>query len=168
MEREERSRFVAVDPATYCSPRSATSNNCGPLSVSRVEQGLGGHIDRVRTFLVITSTGFIGGPGFESRDTKPCCHCDGFALRGDQLVGPVRIDQIAGYIAGHRREGGTGRLKLVDVVSGPVPDFYLETKMVYPPHPLGDGSSVKIISAQTARVNSAVIAPNLASSGNHR
>jgi hypothetical protein len=30
------------------------------------------------------------------------------------------------------------------------------------------GSSVKIISAQTARVNSAVIAPNLASSGNHR
>jgi len=168
MEREERSRFVAVDPATYCSPRSATSNNCGPLSVSRVEQGLGGHIDRVRTFLVITSTGFIGGPGFESRDTKPCCHCDGFALRGDQLVGPVRIDQIAGYIAGHRREGGTGRLSLwmsclvQSQISTWKPRWSIRrTRSVM-------GSSVKIISAQTARVNSAVIAPNLASSGNHR
>jgi hypothetical protein len=26
MEREERARFVAVDPATYCSPRSETSS----------------------------------------------------------------------------------------------------------------------------------------------
>jgi hypothetical protein len=24
-------------------------------------------------------------------------------------------------------------------MSGPIPDFYLETKIVYPPHPLGDG-----------------------------
>ena len=75
----------------------------------------------------------------ESRDTKPCCHCDGLLCGGDQLVGPVRIDQIAGYIAGHRRERGTGRPKLVDVVSGPVPNFYLETKIVYPPHSFGDG-----------------------------
>src|SRR6187401_1558212 len=31
MEREERARFVAVDPSTYCSPRSETSSNVSPL-----------------------------------------------------------------------------------------------------------------------------------------
>jgi len=75
----------------------------------------------------------------ESRNTELCRHGNGLLRRSEQLVCSVRIDQIAGYIAGHRREGGTGRPKLVDVVFGPVPNFCLETKIVYPPHPLGDG-----------------------------
>jgi hypothetical protein len=39
MEREERARLVAVDPSTYCSPRSETSSNVRALRLSRVEQG---------------------------------------------------------------------------------------------------------------------------------
>ena len=46
-------------------------------------------------------------------------------------------------------------------MSGPIPDLYLESKIVDAPTRSVVGSSVKIISAQAARVNPAIIAPTL-------
>ena len=64
-------------------------------------------------------------------------------------------------LAGHRGERGTARPETIDVVSGPLPDLYLESKIVDAPTRSVVGSSVKIISAQAARVNPAIIAPTL-------
>jgi hypothetical protein len=92
----------------------------------------------------------------EPRDTELCCHA---LCRREQFVGPIWVNEVARHIAGHRGERGSGRPETVDVVPGPIPDLYLETEIVDPPYPLGDpGSSMKIISAHTARVKSVITA----------
>jgi len=46
----------------------------------------------------------------EARDAEALRDRDRLRRGVQQLVDPIRIDQVAGHVAGHRREGGAGSL----------------------------------------------------------
>src|SRR4029453_13903894 len=75
----------------------------------------------------------------ESRNAELCGYGDRLLCRSEQLLGPVRVDEVASDIASHRGERGAGGPQAIYVVCGPIPHLHLKTKIIDPARTLGNG-----------------------------
>jgi 1,5-anhydro-D-fructose reductase (1,5-anhydro-D-mannitol-forming) len=107
MEREERARFVAVDPSTYCSPRSETSSNVSLLRLSRVEQGSRrGQVDVTPYAILVGSARDYSGTPYRGASSDRSCAIlkHPFNLKkGFQVSNPIRV-AVLGFWHVHAAE----------------------------------------------------------------
>jgi hypothetical protein len=80
----------------------------------------------------------LGGVQVESRNPKCLSGFDRQLGRPHDLVGGLRVDQIAVQVAGHGGEPGAGVGQRLQVLVVPAPDLDGKAHIVDAPHPICD------------------------------